>query len=290
MISPIVKSSLLLTLMLYPVWEAAQVRLNRYSLPLPELPDSLENLQILFLSDLHITHLGRRERRLQQLLQGLEVDLLLLGGDVARTEKGYQIALTLLAECQPRWGRFLTFGNSEYKPSAPTLRLQQLAEKYGYIPLLNQHILVPTDRGSLVIIGVDDPSTEKALLTKAMEGIPEGVFRLLLSHSPEIVAQLTPPLPHLILCGHTHSGQIRLPFLPPLYGSTQVLSPVEGGFYPFEKLRPYLPCEAIPPPYTSLFLSRGVGTSFLPIRLLAPPEVALLTLRAGKTKPFRLIR
>lgn len=284
MISPIVKSGILLPLMLYPVWEAAQVRLNRYSLPLPELPNFLEDLQILFLSDLHITHLGRRERRLQQAIKGLEVDLLLVGGDVARTERGYQIALTLLSECQPRWGRFLTFGNSEYKPSAPTLRLQQLAERYGFTLLLNQHTLVHTDRGPLVIIGVDDPSTEKALLTKAMEGMPEGTFRLLLSHSPEIVAQLTPPLPHLILCGHTHSGQIRLPFLPPLYGSTQVPSPLEGGFYPFEKLRPYLPSNATPPPYPALFLSRGVGTSFLPIRLLAPPEVAWLKL---VSKPLR---
>jgi predicted MPP superfamily phosphohydrolase len=91
---------------------------------------------------------------------------------------------------------------------------------------------------------------------------------LLLSHVPAFDHQRLDGRTDLILCGHTHGGQVRLPFLPPLYLPRFSGRFVEGMF-------------RVGPHATPLYVTRGIGTSLFPVRFLCPPEITLLRLQAA---------
>ena len=106
---------------------------------------------------------------------------------------------------------------------------------------------------------------------------PDGAMRLILSHTPDIaldVAALGGVPPAAILAGHTHGGQVSLPWLGPVYAATHLGRSFDRGLFRFAG--------------TPLFITAGVGTSVIPIRLGVPPDVALLTLvpvREGGRSP-----
>jgi predicted MPP superfamily phosphohydrolase len=118
----------------------------------------------------------------------------------------------------------------------------------------------------LFIAGVDDPSRRRDDLDRAMAGVPEGACCLLLAHSPDVVLRLGQHRPGLVLAGHTHGGQIRLPLAGPLITMSRLPRRQVMGLHEH---------QGVP-----TFVSRGIGYSGVNLRLWCPPEVALLTLRS----------
>jgi predicted MPP superfamily phosphohydrolase len=113
---------------------------------------------------------------------------------------------------------------------------------------------------------VDDPATGRDDVSRAMHGVPPGTCCLLLAHSPDIVLRLGPYRPGLILAGHTHGGQIRLPLIGPVITMSKVPRQLTMGLHQY---------AGVP-----TFVTRGIGYSGLNLRLGCPAEVALLTLRS----------
>jgi len=255
---------ILAVLILYMYREAKHVQLDKRTLYLNGWPKGFEGITCLFISDLH------RQRIPKTILEALQqerIDLVLIGGDI--TEKGVPLErvrtnMRALSKLAPA---YFVWGNHDYDGDYRALDVLLREEKITILD--NRSVLFEADSDSLWLIGVDDYSTERDHLGFALSDITQPGFRLLLSHNPMIVEKLTES--HQIggiLSGHTHGGQICLPIIGPLIkGKQSVISRFLAGEYQFFEGK------------TKLFVSRGAGTSKLPLRLGAPAELNLLTIK-----------
>ncbi|MBW3624787.1 MAG: hypothetical protein KY468_15390 [Armatimonadetes bacterium] len=262
--------------LLYPLWEAAHPRLREYTLRFERLPPAWDGLTLLYLSDSHTLRRGRRERNLTRLLTGRETDLLFLGGDIATTEAGYRIILEAARGVTVRLGRYASWGNSENQKIVHRERLQELLRAEGFTMLLNTRDVLEREGVPLALCGVDCPYSEKADFHAALDGLTEDVFRILLMHAPEGLLQMGRHHADLILSGHTHGGQIRMPGLPAFSLHTDTEVDLDRGVFEGDALRRFDPeC----PETTRLVIGSGLGTSTAPVRLFCPPEAVMVTLR-----------
>jgi predicted MPP superfamily phosphohydrolase len=106
-------------------------------------------------------------------------------------------------------------------------------------------------------------------LKKAFEAVPKGAFSLFLGHSPDIYAEVEAYGAHLYLCGHTHQGQIRFPWIGPVFTNTVAPRKFSDGYWQFKNLIGYT--------------GAGVGSGVHLVRFLCPPEIAVITLRRKKS-------
>jgi predicted MPP superfamily phosphohydrolase len=139
-------------------------------------------------------------------------------------------------------------------------------EEGGIQMLLNEHAVLEHSGEKIWLAGVDDPHYyETDNLDKALEGVPEDGFTILLAHSPEICRKAAFAGVDLYLCGHTHAGQICLPGGRPLLINSKCPHQCHSGLWSFEEMTGYT--------------SRGAGTSSVDVRFNCPPEITVHTLR-----------
>lgn len=249
--------------------EPRRPRLGRVEIPIAALDPALEGFTILHLSDLHQGRFGARQRRLLALIGRGSYDMAVITGDFLSSYSPYDFAPTaeLLAGLKkPVYG---VFGNHDYLEKD---RLAKDLSRHGVVVLENEWRPVG---GVLQIAGVADPSFTarhpeapvKTDLGRALAGADPKLFTLLLAHSPGILSAAAQASIPLVLCGHTHGGQVKIPLLgAPTTASGRLFDPYVQG--------PYREGE------TCLYINRGLGTSGLPLRFLSPPEVAFITLRS----------
>lgn len=256
---------LALLILLYGYFEAQFITIRRDAVHLEGLPDSFHGFTIVHLSDLHVSCFGARERRLCRILRELDGDLVVFTGDYkARKRTGEQVVaetLQRVTRCiRSRFGVLGILGNKD------NLGLVHEIDKAG-IELLSGRIKRLTrGKESVWIAGVDAMPLQcipRALLS-VTSFIPNGAFKILLSHGPDVTPLARTLGYALILCGDTHGGQIRLPII----GPAVVKSDISRRY-----------CRGIMREDSSvLCVSGGIGTCAFPLRLLCPPEVRLLTL------------
>ena len=214
-------------------------------------------LTIAHLSDLHIDGFGRRERRVLALLAREQPDAILISGDSVGAKGNQEAVADFLEQLAAPLGVWLVKGNWEHwRPAEDEVNMYKAA---GVRFLDNAHALLRED---VWLAGFDDSlaGTPKAEFPAA----PSGVFRIGLIHSPDYFETVAAHA-GLVLAGHTHGGQIRIPFLPPLWlppGS----GPYVAGWYDAEEND------------SRMYVSRGIGNSLLPARLFCRPELPIITL------------
>ena len=140
----------------------------------------------------------------------------------------------------------------------PSINERAFYESAGVHFLLNSSAPV----GGLWLVGLDDEASGRPDLDAALRGVPRGAWTLALFHSPTYLDQAAGRC-NIALAGHTHGGQVRLPFLGPLWLPRGCGRFVEGWY---EERG------------TRMYVSRGIGTSILPIRFFCRPELDLITL------------
>lgn len=228
------------------------LRVERQRVQIPGLPAHLAGYRIGLLTDLHLGEVtpDSTVRQAFALLRAERPDLLLLGGDLLSSPAGLPLLRELLADLNT----YGVYGNwDRYFPELATLP--------GLRLLVNEGLLVAPE---LWLAGLDEMHLGDPQLVPALAGAPAGALRLLLVHEPDFADQVRAgDQIALQLSGHSHGGQIRLPLVGPL------LLPPDGKAYPLGLQRA---------PQTQVYTSRGVGVAHLPVRLLCPPEVSLLTL------------
>jgi predicted MPP superfamily phosphohydrolase len=139
-----------------------------------------------------------------------------------------------------------------------------LFRQYGIHLLQNSHKLIRTEQGAFAVAGIDDLRTGHPDLPSALRGIDSVIPTLLLSHRPEIFPQaVTHEIP-LTLSGHYHGGQIKLSLPGVDISMAHLWTTYPEGLYRTKS--------------SHLYVSRGIGTTFTPIRLNAPPEITLFHL------------
>lgn len=235
---------------------------------LPDWPAGAPPVRVLLLSDLHVGGPDMPPERVARIVaeaNRLRPDLVLLAGDFISDKRSgtrdypYPVALAPLKALAPRLGSFAVLGNHDHWKDAAAAR--DALEAAGIRVLDND----AATAGPLVIGGLDDAFTghdDLPATLARMRALPGA--KLVLSHSPDPFPDL-PSDATLMLAGHTHCGQVVLPLIGPL--STQS----DYG-------RRYA-CGVIRERGRTLIVSAGLGTSILPLRLGAPPDMWLIELR-----------
>lgn len=252
------------------------VHLDLYA---PRLPKAFEGYTIIQVSDLHMRQIGRRERLLDRLARALPpADLVAVTGDMIHTSAGTEPFFQLAQAFPSRDGAYAIFGNSEHKNGVRPYAFSRTLAERGITPLLNRHVLLERGGAQIALVGVDDPVNDKDRLDEALAGVPPELFTLLLMHSPDGIAEAVVRGVDVVLAGHTHGGQVRLPFFGAPYTHSLMGRRMSDGYYSRGRLRRVI---GIRPGRTQLYVTRGIGVSGLSLRFLTRPELTVLTLRRG---------
>jgi len=250
------------------IWEPYSCQVEEISLALPKVPPGRE-LRVVQLSDLHIGRYGRYFRDVARQAMALRPELILLTGDYLEEQRNLGDVREFLSQLSAPYGIYAVQGNWEYWSRLEGENLRRKFAASGVTLLINQRFDLDIREVPLSIHGLDYPSTDDRL--GALRGGADGSrVNLLLSHVPAFTHELLGGMFDLILCGHTHGGQIRLPLLPPLYMPRYSGNFVAGHY-------------RVGPAGTPLYVSRGIGTSVLPARLFCRPEITLLRLTSSLT-------
>jgi predicted MPP superfamily phosphohydrolase len=216
-------------------------------------------LKIAHLSDIHTNGFGRRERRMLELLEEEKPDLIVVTGDTLATNSGnYDECRQVYEKLHAPLGVWVVRGNWEnWRP---------VRHEHSFYESAGVHLLVNASqpiRPDVWLIGLDDPFSGIARLDTALAGVPRGVYTIALFHSP-FYFDLAAGQVNLCLTGHTHGGQVRIPFLDPLWLPGGCGRYIQGWYEENG---------------SQMYVSRGLGMSILPIRFLCRPELAIITVK-----------
>lgn len=251
-----------------PVW----LKVRRLTLPLRGLPPHLDGLRLLHLSDLHVGSAVplRFLARVMETVCRLAPDIIVLTGDFVHTDPGGPAELVgLLSQLRAPHGVFAVLGNHDYGVNYPghvgvrgvEALVMAALEQAGIVLLRNTWVPVAGGRHPLALVGIDDVWSGRAQID-TLETIPPAYPRLVLSHNPDILQFLPQTSFDVLLCGHTHGGQVRIPPFPPPFTAT-VNRKFWAGLYPHGR--------------GVVFVSRGIGYTWQ-VRLAARPECVVITL------------
>jgi predicted MPP superfamily phosphohydrolase len=245
---------------------ARRLELRENTVVLAHLPAEFDGFTLLQLSDLHIDAAADYPAVLIEAVRALDYDLCVLTGDYrALTYGPYQATLDGLATLRPHLKGipYAVLGNHD------TIRLVPGMESLGYRLLLNEWTTIQRDGAAIYLAGIDDPHFYRLdNFHRAADEIPGDAVSILLSHAPETYRHAAHADFDLMLCGHTHGGQICLPNGTPLRTYSRSPRRFVRGAWHYHTMAGYT--------------STGSGTSLVDVRLNCPPEVTLHRL----TKPL----
>lgn len=223
-------------------------------------------VQILHLTDVHLRSQDAGLDALCAKISTLRPDLVVLTGDVIT--KGWTYAAVdqfLAALPDAPLGRFAVMGNWEYWAGASDAFWKKRLMLHNIHLLHNRSV----NLGPLQLAGTDDALAGLPDVDAALGGLCSGLPTVVLTHSPILFDAIARPGVDLVLAGHTHGGQVRLPGLGPVF------LPRGSGNYPWGWYKSN---------QSWLFVGRGLGWSVAPWRWQAAPEIALIFMEAGPRK------
>lgn len=260
--------------------EPYAIALERIDLRCPRLPAQFNGYTILQVSDLHTSRMGRRERAVARMIEQLPIpDMVAVTGDLVHTTRGIGPFFEIAKRMRACDGVYAIFGNSEHKNGVDSKKLAAQMRSAGIIPLVNENLTIERGGARIRLAGVDDPSSAHDDLHAALGDIAVGEFVLLLMHSPDPIAAAVARGVDVVLSGHTHGGQVRLPIIGPLYTHSHHGRRMSSGHYWGRRLFKVI---GMRPGRTNLYVTRGLGVSGLALRFLCPPELTVITLHAGR--------
>ncbi|MFZ2455331.1 MAG: metallophosphoesterase [Candidatus Altiarchaeia archaeon] len=240
--------------------------IKEVNLESPDILPSFDGKRIVFVADIHNGEYFSRAQvtDLVNRINALKPDMVILGGDYAsRGFSNTSIAFEELKRLQAPLGKYGVLGNHDYwEGGQEALRAMNAS---GVTSLNNRGVWIYSDGERIRLGGVSD------LWHGAPDPIPTIVevnqsdYVILVSHNPDYAEELGTSLADIVLAGHTHGGQVTvfglwMPYMPSDYGQKY-----KGGFAQTA--------------YTTVYVTRGVGMTFLPIRFFARPEITVLTLK-----------
>ena len=271
-----VLSGILLILIVWTAWGNAALELNTYTISSRGLPDAFDGYRIAQVSDLHNAEFGDGNQRLLDMLREAEPDMIAITGDLIDSRKtNIAVALAFAEEAVRIAPCYYVSGNHEAR--VPEYReLKAKLEAAGVTVLDDARVEIEISGKSITVIGVNDPSfhadyltSDAAVMDRKLSELPseDADFTILLSHRPELFDTYVAHNMDLVLTGHAHGGQFRLPLIGGLLAPNQGLFPkYDDGLYSEGN--------------TNMIVSRGLGNSIIPFRFNNRPEVVLIELKS----------
>jgi predicted MPP superfamily phosphohydrolase len=238
---------------------ARNIRVQNNTLSIPGLPEVFDGFTVLHISDLHVDMAVDAGDALIRSVQDLQYDLCVLTGDYrARTSGPFEATLQGMEKIRSRLKDpvYGVLGNHD------SIRMVPGLEAMGIRMLLNESATIEREGAVLHLSGIDDAHYYRVDdITKAAQEVPRDGISILLSHTPEIYRQAATAQFNVLLCGHTHGGQICLPGGYPLTLDARCPRTIGAGTWNYGDMIGYT--------------SVGSGTSIVNARLNCPPEVTL---------------
>lgn len=260
------------------LYEQFALQTRELELTFPNLPPAFDGYTILHLSDLHLTKLGLLEKRTMEVISKREVDGCLITGDVTAEPRASDIFRRICSVIPHRDPITMVLGNSEHKPWLDSSLLIEALSFKGLQMLNNRSVTLSRGNERITIAGVDDPFSHRSDLDAAFAGVDPDDFIIFLTHCPSTTPEAVSRGADLILSGHTHGGQVRLPVLGIVWTHMRRNKKLNNGLYDPQAIKRLTGVDA---GNSVLFVNRGIGTSRLHIRFLCPPEIVYITLRRG---------
>ena len=271
-----VLAGMILILILWTAWGNTALELNTYTIHSRELSDAFDGYRIAQVSDLHNAEFGAGNQRLLEMLREAEPDMIAITGDLIDSRRtDLAVALAFAKEAVQIAPCYYVSGNHEARVSEYQELKAGLAAA-GVTVLDDTQVKIEVSGESITVIGVNDPSFSADYLSgdaavidqKLSELVAEEPgFTLLLSHRPELFDTYVAHDIDLVLSGHAHGGQFRLPLIGGLVAPNQGLFPkYDAGLYSEGN--------------TNMIVSRGIGNSIIPVRFNNRPEVVLIELES----------
>jgi len=247
-------------------------QLKHINVPISKLPKHLRGLRILHISDIHNVSTKHINVNIWDMAFEQRFDIAVITGDMTKAYFDQILPLKgVLTRLSERAPTFFVDGNHE---QAHFVQMKAFMESCGIQVLDNKKVSVDINGESLEILGIRDFYFQKRHgfepLSELMEDEPKQGFRLFLSHQPQVIDRLAVDFEDIfVISGHTHGGQIRLPFVKTIVAPGQGFFPKYGdGLYKVKR------CY--------LYISRGIGASRISVRFFNRPEVGVIRLVRGR--------
>ena len=267
----------LVVLVIWIAWGNTALELNTYTVSSAKLPQSFDGYRIAHVSDLHNAEMGKNNEKLSTMLRDADPDMIAITGDLVDSRNtDIEVALQFVREAVKIAPCYYVTGNHEARISEYD-ELKEAMKAAGVTVLEDAQTEISLTGESITLIGVNDPSHQTDYLFGDAESVMNAKledlhtendgFTILLSHRPELFDSYVDHGMDLVLSGHAHGGQFRLPFIGGVVAPNQGLFPeYDAGIYTDGN--------------TNMLVSRGVGNSILPFRINNRPEVILIDLHA----------
>lgn len=257
----------LVAFILVQIYENLTFQITEEVIASPQIPKGFDDFKIAHVSDLHNKDWGQN---LVQAMAKAQPDVILITGDTLDSNRPQEdIALTFVKEMVAIAPVYYVSGNHEIRLGQRWEKASQAFQQAGAHPLDDAFVQLRRGSDQIRLLGVTDPYSEADEVKKVRDTIQglqaEDGYEILLSHRPELFPTYAKLNVDLVLSGHAHGGQVRLPILGGLIAPNQ-------GFFPNYS-------EGIHRRQaTTMVISRGLGNSIIPWRIANPPELIILTL------------
>jgi uncharacterized protein len=254
--------------------EPRLLKINKHEIQHVDIPKSFDGFRIVQFSD---THLGFQYdldqfKKMLSKISSLKPDIIFFTGDLMDAPNQYPLSneiVPLLKNLQAPFGKYSIYGNHDHGGYGSDIykNIMNLAD---FTLLLNTSEQIQLlDGSSIYVMGIDDAMLGRPNFDSAMEKVPADQYKILLSHAPDLADRAVDFGIQLQLSGHSHGGQIQIPFVGALI-TPPFAKKYREGFYEI---------NATETPLT-LYVNRGIGTTRLPFRFLSKPEITLFTLNS----------
>ena len=263
---PLISAFLLVVICwgIFLCWNNTALKVTEYSIAAANIPSPFDGFRIVQISDLHNAEFGKENCRLLEKIRALTPDMIVITGDIVH-KSPMDNALAFARQAVSIAPTYYVPGNHELGMDFETL--YQSLRDVGVINLLNESLLLTRDSAQINLIGLQDPAaTPNVSVTKVLQPlINENTYNILLAHRPERIDSYVFCGADLVLSGHTHGGQVHLPYIGALYATGQGFLPkYDVGLFTVDK--------------TKLIISQGLGI----YRLGNRPEIVAVTLKSEK--------
>lgn len=259
---------------LYLYCENNNLQINNYSITNNNFPVEFNNYKIVQISDFHNTKSKRLAKDLVKEIKNQKPDIIVLTGDLIDANKEHMdISIDFIKEINNTAPIYFVTGNHEASINDYS-ELKNKLEENNVTILDNESQVIKKKSSEINIIGISDPTmkhshyeTDENIIEFELDSIDynKDNYTILLSHRPELFEIYVDNDINLVLTGHAHGGQIRIPFI------VGLIAPNQGLF-------PKYTNGKIEQDDTTMIVSRGIGNSILPFRINNRPELVLITL------------
>lgn len=252
------------TLFLY--WSNKTISVSEYTIVSETLPQEFDGFKIVQVSDLHNARFGKDNKRLLKKIEAQNPDMIAITGDLVDCRRtNISIALDFVEKAMEIAPCYYVCGNHERWIEDRDGFFESL-KNLGVIVLADESFTLYSQMATINIIGLTDPDFKKySDVTDIINELPSESYTVLLAHRPELFESYAKADIDLVLSGHAHGGQFRLPFLGGIFAPEQ-------GFFPKYDSGLYTKGTC------NMIVSRGLGNSLFPFRINNRPEIISITL------------